>query len=382
MINILASLRGTIDRCDVPVRVTDQPAAFRSLTMNLRHSSWLLAPVHAAALLSAAKSFRDNPILGNAALNRAGLHVLRVRLAAAMAASRRRRLQHLLSERDLADFHRDGFVLKQDYLPAASFRALEDEVAALAAPAREMIQGDAVTRRIALDAQTLATRAAVRAFVEDPYWLALIRYAASSALTPLTYVQTIFSRVRPGAIDPQTLLHADTFHSTVKAWFFLTDVAADAGPFVYVPGSHRLTPERLEWERQMSLVARRSDNNETQEGSFRVRPNALGALGLPQPRRFAVPANTLIVADTMGFHARGTSGLPSVRIEIWAYGRRNPFLPWVGWDPVAMPLIRGRAVPFFWAASDVGERLGLGRNPWRPAGVLTPDAPASLHLFN
>jgi hypothetical protein len=42
----------------------------------------------------------------------------------------------------------------------------------------------------------------------------------------------------------------------VKALFFLTDVAADAGPFVYVPGSHRLTPERIEWERQMSLVAR------------------------------------------------------------------------------------------------------------------------------
>jgi hypothetical protein len=186
----------------VPIRVTDQPAAFRSLEMNLRRSSWLLAPVHAAALLSAAKSFRDNPILGNTALNRAGLHVLRVRLAAAMAASRRRRLQHLLSEKDLADFHRDGFVLKQDYLSGASFRALQDEVAALVAPAREMIQGDAVTRRIALDAHTLAPRPAVRAFVEEPYWLALIRYAASSALTPLTYVQTIFSRVRLAAIDP------------------------------------------------------------------------------------------------------------------------------------------------------------------------------------
>jgi hypothetical protein len=349
--------------------------------MNLRRCSWLLAPVHAAALLSAAKSFRDNPILGNAALNRAGLHVLRVRLAAAMAASRRRRLQHLLSEKDSAAFHRDGFVLKQDYLPAASFRALQDEVVALAAPAREMIQGDAVTRRIALDAHTLAPRPAVRAFVEDPYWLALIRYAASSALTPLTYVQTIFSRVRPGAIDPQTLLHADTFHSTVKAWFFLTDVAADAGPFVYVPGSHRLTPERLDWERRMSLVARASGNNETQEGSFRITEDELAVLRLPAPRRFAVPANTLIVADTMGFHARGCSTRPSTRIEIWAYGRRNPFLPCLGWDPVRFPGVAGRAARLGWVASDLAERLGLGHNPWRPAGRLTPDALPSLHLF-
>lgn len=47
-----------------------------------------------------------------------------------------------------------------------------------------------------------------------------------------------------------------------------------------------------------------------------------------------------------------------------------------------MALIKGRAVPFFLAASDLGERLGLGRNPWYPAGVLTSGAPASLHLFN
>jgi hypothetical protein len=65
--------------------------------MNLRRSSLRLAPVDAGVLLSAAKSFRDNPILGNAAFNQAGLHMLRVRLAAAMAASRRRPLAHLLS---------------------------------------------------------------------------------------------------------------------------------------------------------------------------------------------------------------------------------------------------------------------------------------------
>ena len=45
--------------------------------------TWLLAPLHAAALVTAAKSFRDNPILGSPALNRAGLHVARMRAAAA-----------------------------------------------------------------------------------------------------------------------------------------------------------------------------------------------------------------------------------------------------------------------------------------------------------
>ena len=55
---------------------------------------------------------------------------------------------------------------------------------------------------------------------------------------------------------------------------------------------------------------------------------AVRSLGLPLPRALSVPANTLIVADTFGFHARGASLRPSRRIEIWAMGKRCPFLPW------------------------------------------------------
>jgi hypothetical protein len=98
-------------------------------------------------------------------------------------------------------------------------------------------------------------------------------------------------------------------------------------------------------------------------------------MGYKEPRAFAVPANTLVVADTYGFHARGPSLRPSTRIEIWAFARRNPFLPWTGLDPWSLPPLRDRKAPIVWAAMDLLERAGLKRNPWRAAGVLRPGDP-------
>ncbi len=353
-----------------------------AITMNIHRPSWLLAPFYAAAIATTSKSFGNNPIIGSPALNQAGLHVARMRLAHAMAGWRRRRLAHLVSKEDAADFHCDGFILKRNFLPAPVFEALKTEVLSAAAPARDMIQGNTVTRRIALDAHTLARLPAVRALLESREWLGLVCYVGSSKLAPLNYIQTIFSHVRETAADPQTRLHSDTFHPTVKAWYFLTDVGEDDGPFTYVPGSHRLSAPRLEWEKRMSIGASQSPDRYTQRGSFRIHESELAGLGLPKPKFFAVPANTLVVADTVGFHARGASAYPSVRIEIWAYGRRNPFLLWTGFDPLAMPFVKGRAVPLYWSAMDLGERFGLTKNPWRPAGRVKPDTPVDLRLFN
>ena len=340
--------------------------------------SWLLAPLHVAALATSAKSFRDNPVIGSPRLNRAGLHVARVRLAHRMAEWRRERLASLISVDDRAAFDRDGFVLKRNFLPAADFAVLQEQVLSFEGPARDQLQGNALTRRMAVDRRALARLPALRKLVENPQWLGLVRYVGSFMLEPLIYIQTIFSQVRDAPPDPQTRLHADAFHPSVKAWLFLTDVSEEDGPFIYVPGSHRPTVRRLAWERSASVTAAQSPDFQTARGSLRISPEAVRRLGLGEPKVFAVPQNTLVVADTVGFHARGLSARPSARAEIWAYGRRNPFLPWLGFDLSAMPFVKGRAVPLYWSALDFCERVHLGRNPWRSGGTGTPLARPDL----
>src|SRR5262245_45663980 len=116
----------------------------------------LMAPFWVAALATGAKSFRDNPVIGSAALNRRGLHARRAKLAHAMAWSRRARLAHLVAPQDRAAFDRDGFVLREQFLPPAEFDRLRARIFAHAAPAREMMQGDTITRRFAVDPEFIA----------------------------------------------------------------------------------------------------------------------------------------------------------------------------------------------------------------------------------
>jgi hypothetical protein len=335
---------------------------------------YLLFPWWIAQLPTGAKAFCDNPIIGSPTLNRWGLHSGRVRLAAALGRSRRRRLRHIVSEEDRVAFDRDGFILKPGFLAPDDFAALRDQVLGYRGPAREMIQGDTITRRFALDGETLRGLPTVAALIAKPEWRGLNRYVGSFDSEPIIYIQTILSHVIDAAPDPQTALHADTFHPTVKAWLFLTDVAEDEGPFVYVPGSHRMTPARLKWEKQRSIDAGTLDRLSSR-GSLRVRPEELAVLGLPLPKAFAVPANTLIVADTSGFHARGPSLRPSTRVEIWSYGRRNPFLPWTGLDLLSLPGIAERRAPLAWAIRD--RLSAVVGQPWKNAGPKTPAAPAN-----
>jgi hypothetical protein len=335
----------------------------------------LMAPLWVAAIFTGSKSFVDNPIIGNAWLNKLGLHQARMHLAARLAKFRRWRLGQKVDRGDCEAFERDGFVIKENFLPPEVFEQLRSEVLEQEWDAHEMRQGVTVTRRVLLDGTTLRTsRPRLAGFIAGKYLTSLLRFVGGTGGQPVMSIQSILANQGVGAGDPQCAIHSDTFHSTSKAWFFLHDVGANDGPFSYVPGSHKVTSARLQWEREQSISARGSGVKDHAEGSFRISVEDLAALGLPPPKSVPVKANTLVVADTFGFHARTPSPGATCRIEIYATLRRNPFLPWTGLDPLALPFVKNR----MGATLRLLDRLGIARMAWRPVGRLRLSAPPRI----
>ena len=330
------------------------------------------------ALFTQSKSFEANSVLGNSRLNQLGLHRFRVQFAAQMAAQRRSKLAKFIHPADVENFQKNGFIFRENFLAAEEFSQLKQELLTTPLDTRETLQGDTVTRRMALDGKTLKHMPVTRQFLHSAKWRNLLNYVASFKVQPISYLQVIFSHVRKAKADPQTNLHSDTFHPSAKAWLFLEDVAADEGPFVYVPGSHLLNPARLNWEQQKSEAITAKTDVMTRRGSFRVSESEILELGYAKPQAFAVKANTLVIADTYGFHARAKSLKPSVRIELWAYARRNPFMPWLGGDPLSLPFLKSNLVPLYWAGLDFMEKKFQRNNPWKKVGNKRATDPAVL----
>jgi hypothetical protein len=329
---------------------------------------WWRAPLWLAAVATGAKSFVDNPLLGSRLLNRHGLHVGRVRLAHWLAGRRRRRLASTLPSELRQRFDRDGYILIPDFLPAEDFVRLRERVLAAPLPCRTQQQGDTITSRVPVGPDLLKQVPALAELLRNNLWRGVLGYVASFRSQPLYYLQAIAGGVAQGPPDPQLELHADTFQPSMKAWLFMTDVGEGDRPLTYVAGSHRATPARLTWERERSLAVLDGGDRLSQRGSLRIRRDELAGLGLPPPTAFTVPANTLVAIDTCGFHARADSARPSMRVEVWAYCRRSPFLPWTGFDLLGWRPLADRRAQWLGAALDWLDRRGLATQHWRPAG--------------
>ncbi|HBR97110.1 MAG TPA: phytanoyl-CoA dioxygenase [Gammaproteobacteria bacterium] len=289
-------------------------------------------PLWLLQLVTQTKSFARNPILGSVLLNRLGLHVIRLMVAHSIMRLRMVLLSRAIHPLHRKAYYRDGFILVPNFLDDDTFQALLAEVGEMDGQVRECVQGDTLTHRIALDPAQLAGLPTCQAVLEQPGFDRLHRFAAGKNQRPVSYIQTIKNHFTDGAADPQKTLHSDTFHPTMKSWFFLDAVDERNGPFTYVPGSHRLSLARLRWEYRKSIAVSQGGDPYSRNGSLRATLADLEAMQLPAPCALKVPSNTLVIANTHGFHCRGQATETSTRTELWSISRSNPFNPLPGID--------------------------------------------------
>jgi hypothetical protein len=327
---------------------------FRTIRFVLMTPLWLLQLLHVS------KSFERNPIIGSRLLNRLGLHALRVLLAHGITRLRGLLLMPLLPLDQRRMFREQGYLIIPDFLPADRFAVLDAEVRGARGEVRECVQGDTQTHRSLLDDQALRDLPACQALIHDRRYRRVLQWAAVRFGQPLIFIEQVRNGfASDGGEDPQKNLHADTFHPTMKAWLYLDDVTEANGPFAYVEGSNRLTWRRLAWEYRQSVQGRDLPDRYSRRGSLRLTDEDRQALGLPAPRRFAVPANTLVIANTFGFHARSPANKGSTRLAIYADSRTNPFNPWPGFGLRTTSRLRERALQAYRRFQDrVADRRG------------------------
>ena len=327
---------------------------FRSVIKTLRRApQWLLE------LFAWGKSFKNNPIIGNYWLNLCGLHVVRVVVAQLLFRFRLLLLAPLVPKADRRDFLKNGFVLKEGFLPPEQFARLSQELQHYEGDVREFVEGTTLTQRTFMTHSVREQTPELDALVHNPRLDRLMRYCSSKNRPPLFYVENLcnHANVTPRP-DPQRDMHADTFHPCVKAWLYIDAVDDRNGPYIYVPGSHRLNWRRLKWEYRQSLEAckRGADRAPGRywDGSFRVTDGELAEMGFT-PRKFCVPANTLLIGNVYGFHRRGEALARSHRMTLWMQARDNPFNPLFTFWPQST----GRA--FEWVWGKVLARLDNGK---------------------
>lgn len=299
------------------------------------------------SLFTASKDFTD-PWIGHPGLNRLGAHSARMRLASACNASRRG-LARLAGSSGItrdqrASFLRDGYLKIENFLPAGVFEQLAEEVRRVARQTEEetpfppgtragfqqpqkydwgidRFDGGTLNRFINIRPQDMPRS---HQFSGDPRLASLSRLVVGApvARSRVRIYQTVHGD-EANAPDLQKDYHRDTFFSAMKFWFYIDPVRMEEGPFVFVPGSHKLTGERLAWERRKAQDA---CNQKRRHGAFRIDEDELEELGLARPLPLPVEGNTLVIADTLGFHRRGDAVPGSRRLSMYGSCRPWPFL--------------------------------------------------------
>lgn len=281
---------------------------------------------HLSKILPISRVFTMDKVIKSYTFNYLGLQPFRMILAQLIYRLRPRKPIGIL--KDKIDFYnKNGYIELTDFLPTTDFDEIKQEFEDIKSKKEylEFSRRDGTNTIFMQDLRTLDLDdyPAIRKFFKSKYLnhlLSIIERREVDLINDKSIVQfqLLIQGPESSLIDPETELHSDTFFNTNKAWLYLDDVGYKNAPFQYVPKSHNIfIPGRLFRERKHSL-------DKGISGSRRVSRNELNQLA-SNVKVFTCSANTLLIANTLGYHGRLKGEDGEERLTLAISLRTNPF---------------------------------------------------------
>jgi hypothetical protein len=263
-----------------------------------------------------AETFSAAKVVESRSFNRVGAQPFR-----AVVARLIQRASSAIRRDGIDELSRTGLVVIEDFLPVEEFERLRDETARFSRtrpPNRVVTDGGTRTEIWRLPPGDGGRYRQLERWCRNDAVLGLASAAERHPVLPTHAFQTLehLHVDDPDDHDGQTDLHIDAPFDTHKLWLYLDEVTRDDAHFVYVPGSHKLDWTRLQREYLESIGENR-----------RSRPVSIAEVdrrGL-ETRSVTCAPNTLVLANTCGYHCR-SQGAPGVtRRALHMMFRSNPF---------------------------------------------------------
>lgn len=286
---------------------------------------------------------------GGRSLNRFGWQPVRSLAKCAAIAARPARTPDWVPHDLVGALDRDGYVVVPHYLGAERHGRLQAAFEEYGSSRYVRDIGDENDSHIGYrtgpvrsDGPSDAGARLLAAFDTDPLIRALAERVIHRRIRgplPLVY-QRLSTGGSEDRFDREQLLHADRHYPCAKAIYCVDDVTSESGPFVYCPGSHRLSADRLAWEweigrRESELRDRAVDPDsitDPRSVAFERGRNVIGPafrsrLGLLESP-LTCAADTLIIVNNQGFHRRSALAPGATRSTLWVnfYKYQRPVL--------------------------------------------------------
>jgi len=266
--------------------------------------------------------FSDKKVVENTILNYAGSQILRV-LLSSFAYSYRSTLKSWTNTNLTIMLRKKGFILIHNFLSDEDFKKVKDEFnnkrkAGCHSPIKD---GDTFVDRFTYSPDQWRRLPAINKLLSNNL---LLKTLESVELENIDIGDVWFDTINYGnskkGASSQTELHSDTFYNTHKVWFFIDPVTLEDGPLYFVPGSNQLSLKRLIFEYNKSIHYKN-----LKDYSFRVEPKDRAFLDCEE-KALICPSNTLIIANTRGFHRRGQAQVGHFRKQIhFCIRTKKPF---------------------------------------------------------